>query len=397
MAIEAGGRAANERLGIPIPGIDPEIIKAQGLPGSDEIEITILGINENAGESIVLHIGNGDWIVIDCCKTREGVNLPKFYLESLGVGFENVIRVACTHLHSDHITGLSEVLSDCENARFAYPLIGDENTLRYILAQYNLDKGLPNDGTFGEFMKCVRVAKKEKKECIILNIDSPIFVDDTRHVMGVSPSRKMNEIYQYKLLKYKLGDPIPEQMLKTNFCSVATILNIGKVHAILGADLEANRQNKAPIRSCIGTCIRKSKRGWCNVFTASQYFPCYKYDYIKIPHHSSATGFCDSLWVNHMTSPVVGTSTVFLEGANALPTQDMIDEYSALCDELYYTSKSPLFKKDKVRGAKIDDKKGVAYDEMTAIPEQIGVITSRKPIDGGNWTTHCFYSAIREK
>lgn len=373
------------------------MIKSQGLPSFDEIEITVLGINENSGESIVLHIGDGDWIVIDCCRTREGLNLPLFYLDSLGIDHSCIKRVACTHLHSDHIIGLNEVLFQCKNAWFAYPLIGDQNSLRYILTQYNLDKDLPNEGTFGEFMKCIQIVKKEGRESAILNIDSPIFADVNRYVMGISPSKKMNELYQYQLLRYNLGSPIPAQMLKTNFCSVATILNVGNVHAILGADLEANRQNKAPIHSCASTCKRKSNRGWCNVFKASQFFPCFQYDYIKIPHHSSSTGFCEHLWKNHMTSPIIGTSTVFLEGANALPTQEMVNEYASLCDELYYTSKSPLYRKDKVRGAKIDDKKGMAYDDMHAIPEQIGIITSRKRKAGGSWVTRCFYSAIKEK
>ncbi len=367
------------------------------MPNLDEIEITILGINENSGESIVLHIGNGDWIVIDCCKTRDGLNLPMFYLDSLGVDYGNVKRVACTHLHSDHIIGLSEVLNKCVNARFAFPLIGDENTLKYILARYNLDKSLPNNGTFGEFMKCIDIIKKTKKECVILNIDNPLFVDKTRHLIGISPSIKMNEIYQSKLVKYNLGDPIPTNMLKTNFCSVATILNVGEVHAVLGADLEANRSNNAEIRSCVDKCQKKSRRGWCNAITSSQYFPCYKYDYIKIPHHSSATGFCNSLWANHMTSHVIGTSTVFMEGSNALPTREMIDEYSKLCGELYYTSKSPLLKKDRIKGSKIDDKKGVAIMDMIVVPEQIGVITSRKKINGGIWSTRYYYSAIKEK
>ena len=397
MAIDAAGQTANGRPEIPFRGLDPNVVREQGVPAPDEIEITLLGVNESSGESIVIHIGNDEWIVIDCCTTREGINLPLFYLTALGVNLDNVKRVACTHLHSDHVNGLSEVLRNCKNAWFAYPLIGDETSMEYILAEYNLDESLPNKGVFGEFMKCIEIMKKEKREYAHLNIDTPIYADKSRHVMGISPSRKLNEIYQYKLLKYKPGDPIPTHMLKTNFCSVATILNIGNVNAILGADLEANRAVCSDIHLCKGTCKRKSKRGWCNVFEGSQYFKCYQYDYIKIPHHSSQTGFCSLLWDNFIIKPSVGTSTVFHEGDNILPTEEMKKEYATLCSELYYTSRTPQLRKDKIRGAMIDEKKGAAFDDLVVIPEQIGVITSRKQINGGEWHTNYLFSAIREK
>lgn len=397
MATEDSSRAAVEGTRIDL-SIDASPLRKLGLPSSDEIEITVLGINENAGESIVIHIGNQDWIVIDSCRTQDGIVLPLFYLRSIGVDLNKVKRVACTHLHNDHLNGLSNVLSECKQAQFAYPLIGDENTLRYVVAQYRREQNIPERGTFGEFMNCIKLARKEKRGEVLLNLDTPLYADANRYVMGVSPSRLMNELYQWRLLRYNLGDPIPTKMLKTNFCSVATILRVGSVNAILGADLEVNRDSKDDIHSCIQKCKRRSKRGWCDVFVGSQYFPCFKYDYIKIPHHSSKTGFCDKLWTEQMDSSVrIGTSTVFLDGDNALPSKQMIDEYSKVCSELYYTSESPVFKKDKKRGAKIDEKKGIAYDDVSVVPEQVGVVTSRKLINGGPWSTSIFYSAIRAK
>lgn len=356
-----------------------------------------MGINENAGESIVVHIGNGNWIVIDSCKTQQGLNLPLYYLDKIKVPKENVVRVACTHLHSDHINGLSEVLDNSPNARFCFSLIGDEKSMIYILAQYKLDKSLPNGGTFGEFMRCIDVVKKKKLQRTPIGFDQPIYTDGTNQVQGISPSIQVCELYLAKLLKYNIGEPIPSKMLKTNFCSVASIIMAGNVKAILGADLEASRPNNADINSCLKTCQRKSKHGWCNAIKQSQYFPLSKYSYIKIPHHSSDTGFCPLIWNSYMDDYSVATSTVFSQGSNNLPEQKMVQAYTKCASEYYLTSIPPVSKKDKTGRGVIDEKKGTAYDDMTAVQEKIGIITSRRTIGTDRWKTEFYESAIKIK
>ena len=397
MAVETTSGERDGRAILPVSKPLEELSQRK-LPHDDEIEITVLGINESVGESIVVHIGSGEWVIIDCCKTKEGINLPLYYLSEIGANLSKVLRVACTHLHSDHIVGLSEVLDKCKNSWFTYSMVGDHNTLKYVIAQYKKDANLPNEGTFGEFMKCIDVVKKQNRKAAQIGLDQPIYADSNRMILGISPSLKMNEVYQWKVLRYNLNDPIPSQMLKTNFCSVASILLIGKVHAILGADLESNRRYNEDIDRCKKTCARKSKRGWCNVFQSSQYFPCYQYDYFKISHHSSSTGYCPLLWEQFMSDQSIGTSTVFVQGKNALPSQEMINIYAEKCSELYFTSKSPASRRDKKGRSILDDKKEIAIIDMCSVQEKIGIISSRRKIDGSNsWVTDIYESAIRVK
>lgn len=373
-------------------------VSTQGMPKNDEIEITILGISDNSGESIVIHVGNGEWVVIDSCKTKDGKVLPLYYLNEIGVDLNKVVRVACTHLHSDHIGGLSEVLSQCKQARFAFSLVGDENTMKYIIAQEKKNASLPNGGTFGEFMKCIRVCKEENRKCIQIGLDQPIYVGNKGQILGISPSMKMSEIYQYCLIKYNVGNDEPKRMLETNFCSVASILLAGNVNAILGADLEANRSAEASIEDCIKTCRKREKRGWCNVFDYSQYFSHNNYDYIKLPHHSSINGYCPKLWANYMSDYTIGTSTIFQQGRVALPADEMIKKYSSHCKELYCTSSLPTLRKDKKGKSKLDEMKGVAMCDMIIVQSEIGIITSRKSINGfDKWKTNTYQSAIRIK
>jgi glyoxylase-like metal-dependent hydrolase (beta-lactamase superfamily II) len=85
-------------------------ITAIGPPRPDQIEICVFG--PSYGECIVVHIGNGHWIVVDSClyaATKEPVSLA--YLRALGIDPASAIKaIIATHWHDDHCRGLSQVL-----------------------------------------------------------------------------------------------------------------------------------------------------------------------------------------------------------------------------------------------------------------------------------------------
>ena len=47
--------------------IDIEINNVK--PQANELEITLIGAGCEAGESVVVHLANGKWMVIDSCKS----------------------------------------------------------------------------------------------------------------------------------------------------------------------------------------------------------------------------------------------------------------------------------------------------------------------------------------
>jgi len=87
-------------------------------PLSDELEVSVFGPLRGFGESIVVHIGSGQWIVIDsCCSSDGGRPAPLIYLESIGVDVStSVCMVVASHWHSDHIEGLGAIFKNCEQA-----------------------------------------------------------------------------------------------------------------------------------------------------------------------------------------------------------------------------------------------------------------------------------------
>ena len=87
-------------------------------PKHNEIEISCFG--PGFGESIVIHLGNSEWIIIDSC-TNNIDPLPASinYLNSIKVKVETQVKIVlATHWHDDHIKGIADTLERCKNAVF---------------------------------------------------------------------------------------------------------------------------------------------------------------------------------------------------------------------------------------------------------------------------------------
>ena len=95
-------------------GVRPVTVRSRP-PRDDELEVTLLG--PGYGESVVLHVGGGAWILVDSCgRTDEPANLG--YLRSMGVDPAGVVLIVATHWHDDHIRGMARMVGACANAAF---------------------------------------------------------------------------------------------------------------------------------------------------------------------------------------------------------------------------------------------------------------------------------------
>ena len=99
-----------------------------------------------------------------------------------------------------------------------------------------------------------------------------------------------------------------------------------------------------------------------------------------------------------MKEGTIGTSTIFLQGNVSLPEDYMIELYKSLCKELYYTSDIRTTRNDNKGKSKLEEVKVRAIKDMVVMQENIGIITSRKPMDGSrDWNTNFYESAVRIK
>ena len=87
-------------------------------PADDEIEVSLFG--PGVGECVLVHLGRGEWIIVDsCCPVGVSEPIALTYLQALGVAPANAVRlVIATHWHSDHIRGMAQLLVACEQAAF---------------------------------------------------------------------------------------------------------------------------------------------------------------------------------------------------------------------------------------------------------------------------------------
>ena len=86
-------------------------------PALNEAEVTLIGGTTGFGETIIIHIGNGIWAVVDSCTNPiNGECVALSYLKEIGVRVdEQLFYVVCTHWHEDHILGLSKLIDACSN------------------------------------------------------------------------------------------------------------------------------------------------------------------------------------------------------------------------------------------------------------------------------------------
>ena len=110
--------------------------RLQSPPNSDQLELTIFGAG--VGESILIHLGGQNWIVIDSLLYGHNENPPTLeYLHLLNLEPSVVLRlIVATHWHDDHIRGLRRILAAAPSSRFiASAALGKEEFIASV-SQY---------------------------------------------------------------------------------------------------------------------------------------------------------------------------------------------------------------------------------------------------------------------
>src|SRR4051812_22448018 len=91
-----------------------------GPPSPTELEVSLFG--PGVGESIVIHLADDRWIVVDSCRDKDSSCVPLTYLQSLGVALDAAVTdVVATHAHDDHIRGISQLLEAATGATLSVP------------------------------------------------------------------------------------------------------------------------------------------------------------------------------------------------------------------------------------------------------------------------------------
>jgi beta-lactamase superfamily II metal-dependent hydrolase len=357
----------------------------------NKAEVILLGTG-GYGESILINLSNGKWIVVDSCTDINGNCLPLKYLRDNNVDIEkNVTLIICTHWHDDHIRGLSNLLKYCTNANFAFAIATDVvKFLQLIEFDYEKVEYNASASSTKEFHNCFKILYGRDKKPIYVSTDRLLyseFVTTTNtqiNLFSLSPSDATLHNFNFEISQLIDQYCITNRKIiyrGPNSKSVALLIEFGDSKIILGADLEVDYQNK--------------DEGWLNVLDNSQSIKNKKAIIFKIPHHGSENGFDQRIW-NELLMPNPVAKTTCYNKNMGLPTVDMIHNYQKLTDKLYFTSSTTNLK-PKARSKEIEkliQKLGI---RLTEVKYSYGIVKSSCSLSEypHNWIIECSGNAFK--
>lgn len=300
---------------------------------NDIFEVSLIGTGGGYGESIILNLGNNNWIVVDSCQDpNTKLSLPLEYLKLKNVNLSRDIKlIICTHWHNDHILGLSDLLEACESANFCMASATDR---KKFLLMVGIDaKKVVSETSISstsELSKCIDIVRQRKQNLVSAVQDRMIFSDNQNNIdskiFTLSPSDFILEQFNYEistLLSEYYSSNRKIVLESPNDKSVAILIKVNNINVILGSDLEVSND---------------SKKGWLCILDNCKCIDS-KASIFKIPHHGSRNGFHERIWSEIIEDNAIAKLTPWNRGGG-LPTKEMLTLYSTYTDNLYMTSYS---------------------------------------------------------
>jgi hypothetical protein len=278
------------------------------------------------GECILIHIGDGDWIVVDSClDRRSGRPVALEYLESLGVDVASRVKlVVAAHWHDDHIRGLAEILSAAKGAKFV-------NSAAYLLRDLIrvVELGTataPSSSATKEYDGIIKllVQRREQRErrdavgpiAALANEKLLALTTPDRsvraEVFALSPADGVLHRAQAELRNAlsAIQDRRRPARQGANQLCVALWVKVGVLDVLLGADLEH---------------VPGTTEGWQAIIGATER-PEGRARFFKVPHHGSKNADCPECWTDLLLEQPIAIVTPY--SPSMLPTQA---DLSRLC------------------------------------------------------------------
>jgi hypothetical protein len=300
-------------------------------PAVQEVEVTIFG--PGFGESILVHATHNDWIIVDSCiESATAKPAVLGYLEEIGVDPSTAVKlVVATHWHDDHIGGMAAVVSACTSARFACSMALTRREFLEVATAF-AKRPLSNAPIgVSEILQTLSIIKSRRQYPIYAVADrpllkgsgpnginwqvtalSPVDAELARFIAGIAA---LMPKYAPAETKSRLPDPAE------NDISVATWVQIGCIHLLLGANLEEHKG-----------------RGWSAVL-ASAARPAGTASVFKIAHHGSENGHHDEVWSQLLFPNPQAVLTPWTLAKSRLPTDSDVQRIKNFTKNAYSTSR----------------------------------------------------------
>lgn len=252
-------------------------------------------------------------MIVDSCVAADGTIPVLAYLNSLDVDPSAVKLVVATHWHDDHVRGISEILSVCDQARFACSAVLSVKELREgigrLKSQGRFESPRSTSGVDEMRRTLALLASGSGRppanwamEGLALFERSETPVCRVRALAPAHPA--LTRAYQQiaPLIEQGTHKRVPRP--EANRSAVVLWVNVGGQALLLGSDLQETRNPQTGWTAVCDCLVRPEGRA----------------DVFKVPHHGSKNGHQDRVWAELLVeSPEAVVCPNSLAG-NHLPT-----------------------------------------------------------------------------
>ena len=217
-------------------------------PLATELEVSVFG--RGFGKSLLIHIGDAQWILINSLTDGDGVPSPLRYLSEINVDPKVALRlILATHWHDDHIEGLGRIYRAAPNATLAMPQAMNKAEVRAFVNRVavggsaRISSGVQELNNIAIIQKDTgRAAIRLAKANTVLLREAGMSHGHTVDVEAVSPSDTDVHAFVTSLATMPLTQSGQRVMpFSQNDVSVALWISVGSHRLLLGADLEEFR------------------------------------------------------------------------------------------------------------------------------------------------------------
>ena len=345
-------------------------------PEAGEFELTLFG--PGYGESIVLHVGDGVWVIVDSCIDNDRAPRALRYLEGIGIDpAQAVALIVATHWHDDHIRGMARLVDACSQAAFCCAAaLCQQEFLSAVAALECRHLTVAGSGVrelYEVFTRLRQVGAKPRHAVA----NRRVFTRDACEVWSLSP----NDAAFQDFLRV-IGDLVPREGqaktripdLSPNDVAVALWIEVGDVAVLLGSDLEGS--------------------SW-EVILQSAERPPGQASAFKIAHHGSENADKPGVWEQMLDADPVAVLTPWQRGGRALPSEQDVQRILSNTASAYASARSRSVTESPSRRDRMVDKtireSGARLKRLAMSP---GRIRLRRLIhDAAPWQVELFGAA----
>ena len=349
-------------------------------PGKRELECTVLG--PGYGESVVLHVGDGVWILVDSCLDAEGTPRALRYLEGIGLDpAQSVALIVTTHWHDDHIRGMAKLVDACREATFCCAGVLCQG--EFLAAAHALESrhlSVKGSGVREIHDVLTRLRERASRPTVAF-ADRRIFVRGGCKIWSLSPSDASFQRFLESIGRLLPGSRQTKTRLPSlspNEVAVVLRIEVEEVAILLGSDLE--------------------KRGWIEILK-SEARPPGKASAFKIPHHGGESAHEPEVWTRMLVPHPFAVLTPWHRGGRYLPSQDDASRILSDTPNAYATASIDASRPARSRrNPTVDRTIRESGISLRRFPTSTGAVRLRRPLcSGAQWRVEKFGSACHLK